>query len=574
MPTRAARRAIHHPVFRVPEPAPEVALPTSPRALRALLRADHATVVADVTAQAEAFVEAEVERRIEAEVARQVAARLAEEVRHLIEVFRLQRHRVFGRSSEANLGQGRLFNEAEQAAAAGATEDTPAPAGASSPATPTPSPSTVSATHHHGGRQALPATLPRVEVKVEVPEADRLCTCGKPMVRIGDTVSERLDIVPMAIRVIRTVRPRYACPEHHQAPIIAPAPLEVLPHSQFGPGFLAILLTVKYADALPLNRFSKVLARHGVSIPRQSLARAVIETAKALQPLHNLARDALLESVVIHMDETPVQVLKEPDKRPGSQGYMWVQRGGPPERPVILYDYDPSRSGDVARRLLAGWQGYLMTDGYQGYAALARQPGIEHLVCMAHTRRKFVEAKRAQPQGKSGRADQALAYFAQLYRVESEVRNADPAQRFQARLTRSRPLLARLRAWLDQALPAVTPRSKLGEALAYLHRYWPQLVRYTERGDLPIDNNPCENAIRPFVVGRKGWMFSDTPAGARASAVIYSLIETAKANGAEPYAWLRHVLTRLPRAQTADQFEALMPWNLHTEDLITALGTG
>ncbi len=267
------------------------------------------------------------------------------------------------------------------------------------------------------------------------------------------------------------------------------------------------------------------------------------------------------------MDETPVQVLKEPDKPPGGPSYMWVQRGGPPKQPVILFDYDPSRSGEVPKRLLEDWHGYLMTDDYSGYNALARTDGIEHLTCMAHARRKFVDAQRAQPQGKSRRADTAIAFFAQLYRIESELKDASDKQRRQARHARSWPVLNELKAWLDQTLPVVTPKSKLGEALAYLHNVWPKLIRYTERGDLPIDNNPCENAIRPFVTGRKAWLFADTPAGAHASAVIYSLVETAKANGQEPYAWLRYVLERLPLATTVADMEALMPWNLHVQDL-------
>lgn len=243
-----------------------------------------------------------------------------------------------------------------------------------------------------------------------------------------------------------------------------------------------------------------------------------------------------------------------------------MARGGPPGKPVVLYDYDPSRAGAVPLRLLEGWTGYLMTDGYEGYNALAQRPGVEHLVCMVHARRKFVEAQRAAPKGK-GRAAAALAFFARLYAVEAEVKAADDATRLAARQARSLPMLAQLRAWLDAILPVVTPKSKLGEALAYLAKYWAKLVRYTERGDLPIDNNAVENAIQPFVVGRKAWLFADTPAGARASAVIYSLIETVKANGLEPYTWLSRVLTHLPLAETVDEIEALMPWNLHAESL-------
>ncbi|MGN8160849.1 IS66 family transposase, partial [Salinisphaera sp. SWV1] len=331
--------------------------------------------------------------------------------------------------------------------------------------------------------------LPRITQVVDVPDEARQCDCGTPMVRIGEEVSEQLDIVPMQVRVIRTVRPRYGCPKGTHAPITAPAVPRVLPRSQFSAGLLAMLLSVKYVDGLPLHRFAKVLGRHGVEVPRQSLARATIQTSRALQPLFNLARDVMLESAVIHMDETRIQVLKEPGRSPTSESYMWVQRGGPPQQPIVLFDYDPSRAGEVPKRLLEGWRGYLMTDDYGGYNAVARREGVAHLTCMAHARRKFVEAKRAQPQHKSGRADQAIALFAKLYRVEREFKHASDAERLGARAEQSQPILDALKAWLDKTRPVVTPQSKLGQALTYLHNVWPKLVRYTERGDLPIDNN-------------------------------------------------------------------------------------
>lgn len=500
-----------------------------------------------------------IQQYIEQTVARQVAAEVARKVVQILEQWRLGRHRMFGPSSEH---QAQLFNEAEYEAGLATDPSEEVGAGmAAAPAVP------AVGTSRRGKRHALPSDLPRVEHVIDVPEADRQCACGEPMIRIGEDVSEQLDIVPMQIRVIRTVRPRYGCAKGEHAPRVAPVVPQVLPRSQFGAGFLATLLTVKYADGLPLNRFAKVLVRHGVSVPRQSLARAVIQTAHALQPLHNLARDTLREGDVLHMDETTVQVLKEVGKPATSTSYMWVQRGGPPGRPVIVFDYAPSRSGHVPLRLLEGWHGYLMTDGYEGYAAVARTEGIKHLACAAHARRKFVEAKRAQPRNKSGRADQALAFFAKLYRIEHEMRDASDEDRWHARQAHSRPVLEEMYQWLTRTLPEVPPKSKLGMALAYLAKIWPKLVRYTERGDLPIDNNPCENAIRPFVVGRKGWLFADTPAGAHASAVIYSLIETAKANGREPHAWLRYALERLPFATNVAGFEALLPWNTHNQDL-------
>lgn len=526
--------------------------------------------VADIEQQVQARIEqrirADMEQRIQSEVDRRVATEVAQEIQRLLEEAKLARQRMFGRSSEAHPGQGELFNEAEQVA------ETEPPEADDSPVVTPDEPTAGSKPRKaRGKRRPLPPELPRVDYVVDVAEAERQCDCGTAKVQIGEEISEQLDIVPMQVRVIRTIRPRYACPKGQTAPVVAPAPPLTLPKSQFSAGFVAMLLTVKYADGLPLTRFTHVLARHSLTVPRQTLARAVIATARVLQPLHNLIRDVLLDARIIHMDETPVQVLKEPDKLPSSQSYMWVQRGGPPDRPVILFDYHPSRAGDVPKELLEGWTGYLMTDGYAGYNAVGDREGVVQLACMAHARRAFVDAQRVQPKGKTGRADEAIALFAQLYALEAELKDAPIEQRYAARQERSVPILTELRQWLDATRPIVTPKSKLGQALAYLDEHWTRLIRYTERGDLPIDNNPAENAIRPFVIGRKAWLFSDTPAGAHASAVIYSLIETVKANGLEPYTWLKRVLTNLPACQTVEEIEALLPWNLHAHDLAMEL---
>lgn len=510
---------------------------------------------------------AQLDARIEQEVARRVATGVAQEMQRLIEESRLARQRMFGRRSEAHPGQGDLFNEAE-AAAPDAALDTHG-AGTAAAASDNNNKTTDEPRKNRGKRRPLPPALPRINYVVDVAEPQ--CDCGTTQVKIGEEVSERLDIIPMQVRVIRTIRPRYACPKGDTAPVVAPAPAQVLPRSQFSAGFLAMLLTVKYVDGLPLNRFAKMLGRHDVTIPRQSLARAVIKTAQALQPLHNLCRDTLLESTVIHMDETPLQVLKEANKPPASKSYMWVQRGGPPGKPAVIYDYNASRSGEVPKTLLEDWLGYLMIDGYPGYNAIGRRQGIELLACMVHARRQFIEAQQAQSKDKGGHADQAIAFFAELYHIEKQLKEASIQQRYEGRQAHSVPVLQRLRAWLDATRPIITPKSRLGGALKYLDDYWPRLIRYTERGDLPIDNNPAENAIRPFAVGRRAWLFADTPAGAHASAVIYSLIETAKANGLEPYAWFKRVLTDLPQAKTFEAMETLLPWNLHAHDLITEL---
>ena len=530
--------------FQVP-PLPSV-LPHDIDALKTLLRAQqnaHTALIETIRQEAHDYVIRMLEQAI------------------------LARQRMFGASSQQMAAQSRLFDEAEVLVQTSTEAQDTAPQEPEQPLTDVQS-AKPDVKPARGKRVALATGLPRVDVVHDVPEALRTCACGTAMVEIGQDISEQLDIVPMQVRVLRHIRKRYGCPTSQHPPITAALPAQPLPKSNASVDFLAMLLAVKFVDGLPLARFENVLARHGAPVPRQTLARWVIGSAGVLQPLHNLMRDVLLDGSLIHMDETVVQVLKEKDKAPTTNSYMWVQTGGPPDKPVVLYDYDPSRSASVPTALLEGFKGYLMTDGYDGYNEVARTDGIERLACWAHVRRRFVEATRVQPKGKRGRADEAVSLIGKLYRIEREHKEATPEVRYLARQSSSAPVLAELRAWMLKQTPMVIPKSALGTALAYMGNLWPQLTRYTERGDLPIDNNRCENAIRPFVIGRKAWLFSDTPAGARSSAVIYSLVQTAKANGLEPYTWLRRVLRDLPAAKSADAVEALLPWNLRVTDLV------
>jgi hypothetical protein len=237
----------------------------------------------------------------------------------------------------------------------------------------------------------------------------------------------------------------------------------------------------------------------------------------------------------------------------------------------LLDHYNPSRSGKVADKLLSDYQGFLMADAYSGYNTLDKYPAITELNCWAHVRNKFVEASHAYPKGKLGLAHEAVNLIAKLYKVEKIHKNSTEAQRLEARQQESIPILDKLRTWLDKHLPRVPKQSALGGALHYMHNHWPNLARYAKTGFLPIDNNRAENAIRPFVIGRKNWLFCATPAGAHASAMIYSMLQTVKLNKLDPFAWLRYVLRKIPTAQTLEDYEALLPWNLTTEQLIGQL---
>ncbi len=385
---------------------------------------------------------------------------------HLEEENALLRQRLFGRKSEQTADpatpQLALFNEAESVVEAtdeNAEEEVVAPA------------------KRRGKRKPLPADLPRIEVIHELPEHELTCVCGCRKHAIGEEVSEQLEIVPMQIGVIKHVRKVYGCRDCEAAPVTADKPAQLIEKSMASPSVLAMLLTTKYVDGLPLHRFEKVLGRHGIDIPRQTLARWVIQCGEHFQPLLNLMRDRLLESRVIHCDETRVQVLKEPDREPSSQSWMWVQTGGPPDRPVILFDYSTSRAQEVPTRLLEGYRGYVMTDDYAGYNALGAQAGVERLGCWAHARRKFVEAQKVQPKGKTGRADIALNLINKLYGIERDLKASSDADRKNGRHEHSLPILAQLKSWIEKTQPQVTAQNALGKAISYLASNWSDTSR-------------------------------------------------------------------------------------------------
>ena len=421
------------------------------------------------------------------------------------------------------------------------------------------------------GRKKLPEALPRVEVVHELPEVERCCPHdGATLAEIGEVISEQLDIVPAKIQVIRHIRKQYACDCGHCIKTAA-LPPQPIPKSLASPGLLAHIAISKYQDALPLYRQETILKRIGVELPRATLANWMIQAGHLVQPIINLLRDRLLGYDILQMDETPVQVLNEPGKQAQSKSYIWLQRGGPPDQPVVLYDYDPGRGAGVPMRLLEGFKGTLQTDGYDGYNAVVSENGLTHLGCMAHARRKFSEAVKAQGKNKKrGKAHRGLALIQKLYRVEKQCRKLTAQERYAQRHRYAQPIIDEIRTWLDDALPQIPPTSAAGKALNYLHNEWDKLIRYLDDGRLEIDNNGAENAIRPFVTGRKNWMFSASVKGVKASANLYSLIETAKANGLEPYAYLRYLFAQLPRAETVEAIEALLPGNLDRDQIEVA----
>lgn len=476
----------------------------------------------------------------------------------LLEQIRLARHQHFGtRSERFSIDQLNVPFDRESAATEPADELRHTDA--------VPAPDNKHRRPRHRRSRRLPAQLPRVEIVHELAETDQFCgACQKPRKVIGQKVREQLDIQPASVRVIRHIQPTWCCSDCDDSPVTAALPRQPIPKSMATAGTLAHITVSKYGDGLPLYRQQRQWKRQGIELQRATLATWMIQCGQLVQPLINLLRERLLSYDIVAMDETVIQVLKELGKTPQSQSYLWVQRGGPPDSPIILFDYDPSRSQSVPLRLLEGYSGYLQVDGYEGYSKVIADNDLTALGCMAHARRKFDEALKAQGKMDPEKQKQTLAavglrQIQALYRIEREIRLLSVDQRYAIRQSRSKPLLQALRLWLDEKIPLVPPKSALGKALNYSDKQWDRLTVYIEDGRLRIDNNLTENAIRPFVVGRKAWLFCDTVAGARASANLYSLIETARANSIEPYAYMKQIYAGLPLAKNVGDIEKLLP---------------
>jgi transposase len=490
---------------------------------------------------------------------------LEDEISILSEQVRFFKARLYARNTEklsaGELRQMFLFDEAEAVVDGIAPEDKESEG------------VTVAAhTRRKSGRKALPESLPRVEVVHDLSEEEKRCECGCIMGRIGEDISEKLDIIPARIQVIRHIRYKYACKgcegveSEGGAVSIAPLPPQLIPQGIATAGLLSYILISKFADALPFYRQEKIFARIGVEIGRATMSNWAIHVARSCEPLLELMWQEIRSGPVINMDETPVQVLKEPGRSNTNKSYMWVFRGGNPDHPLLLYRYDPSRAGRVPEECLGDYTGYIQTDGYKGYNAFGKRDGIVHLGCFAHVRRKFLDAAEAGNKAvkKKGYAYHILTHISKLYAIEKKAdkENLSCEERCLLRQKESMPVLEKIKGLLDEAVKRTPPRGLLGKAVAYALDQWERLVRYIEDGRLRPDNNLAENAIRPFVVGRKNWLFSGSPRGARASAAIYSLIETAKANGLEPYQYLRYIFENIPQAKSTEDLKALLPMNL------------
>jgi transposase len=429
-------------------------------------------------------------------------------------------------------------------------------------------------TRRRGGRRIPPKDLPHVRVEHDLPEEEKRCGCGNPLTRIGEECSFQYDVIPAKFQIIENVKFKYGCtnPQCQHPPKTAQQnPPPPLPRTQASPGLLAWIGTSKFVDGLPLNRITTIAEkRFGVPLTSTTLANWTIKGAEVvLSPLVEAMEKALLGCNYLHIDETTLQVLDEEGRKAQQKSYIWVRVTGGSGLQIVLMHYNPSRAGAVACQLLEGYSGYLQTDGYGGYNLPASRPDIIQLGCWAHVRRKFDAASRAASPGAAHIARQGIKLIRDLYHLDNQAKDKPPDERKAYRQKVVKPHLEKIRDWmLENQARALGRGGLLASAFTYLYNQWEKLTVFLEDPYLELDNNKAERHIRPVAIGRKTWLFAKSEAGARATAIWYSVIETARANGLEPYWYLRKIFEEMPLyLRDGKSVEALLPWNINPEEL-------
>jgi transposase len=499
---------------------------------------------------------------------------LEEEVRWL-------KAQYYGRSTQAtdaaeqNPDQAMLFNEAEVLAAIEAADEAHRER------------TTKIAAHERkrsadAHRKAIPEHFPRIEIEHDLEPDQKMCTkCDvpHPLTRIGQEIRECYRFEPPKISVEQHIRPTYVCEERHDAPITAPAPPVILPKSMASPSLLAHVANSKFKLGLPLYRVCLDLNRYRMDVTPGTLGTWMSAVGgEKVVPVVNLIRDALFTAPFMHIDETPLQILRS-DKATGSDHYIVVRAGGPPGQRIILYDYLASRTTVGLKQFFMGpegpYQGKLVSDGLERYDDIAAELKLLHFGCLTHCRTMFFKARKVSnlPSIRT-LANAALEdYIGPVYRIERQIKElrAEYEQRGESlpletvlklRQEKSKPILEKFKAWIDEILPGTPPNSALGKALGYATRQWPKFIRHLDHPEIPVDNNYTEQQIKHFATGRKAWLFSYDASSAQASANLFSLVMTCRINDIEPYAYLNHLFEHLPSATTVEQIEALLPWNV------------
>lgn len=489
----------------------------------------------------------------------QKIAELTAKLTWLEEQFRLSQQKKFGPSSErTNPDQLSFFNEVESEA---------------DPSVPEPTMETITYRRkkQKGQREAMIESLPIEVIEYRLEETEQNCSCcGGTLHEMSTETRQELKVIPAQVKVVKHVRYVYSCRhcerEEIQTPIVtAPMPHSVYPGSLASSSMLAHIMSQKYVEALPLYRQEQQFARLGVTLSRQTLANwAMYGAEKWLSLLYHRMHEYVRKQDILHADETTLQVLREPERSAETTSYLWLYRTGRESPPIILYEYQKTRGGEHPRHFLSGFNGYLHVDGYAGYHKI---PNVTLVGCWAHARRKFDEALKSLPeeeQKKSVAARVGLDFCNRLFAIERDLKDRTPEERYTARNEHSRPILDDFSAWLRAQRPRVLPKSALGKAILYVLNQWEKLEAFMKDGRLELDNNRAERSIKPFVIGRKNWLFSNTPRGAKASVIIYSIIETAKENKLNPFAYLTYLFDKLPQlADPTDtqELDQLLPWS-------------
>ncbi len=523
-----------------------------------------------LTAEA-ARANAEADRlKVEADALRAETQRLGKEAQQLtvnnkilMEHYLLSRQRQFGTSSEKTpKGQEMLFNEAEACASEvpAVQEDLMS------------SETEVSAHTRRkaiGKREQDVSGLKVREIRHELQGADRLCpVCGEIMHEMSQSIRQELEVIPASLGLVKHICVIYGCRpcEHNEitTPIVtAPRPKSAFPNSLASPSAVAFIMSQKYVECSPLYRLERYFKRLGFDLPRQNQANWVIAGAVWLEFIYKRMHALLLERDIAHADETEVQVLRESGRAAQTNSYMWLYRSGRDGPPICLYEYQRTRAGEHPRRFLAEFKGYLHVDGYVGYIGLT---WLILIGCWAHARRKYTDVIKLLPpelqKNGTSPAHIGLRFCNKLFAIERDLKDATAEERFAGRQARSRKVLDDYRAWLDVMAGQILRVGKLPEAITYSINQWSHLVAFLLDGRLEIDNNRAERAIKPFVMGRKNWLFATSPKGAKSSAIVYSIVETAKENGLNPQVYLKYLFEQLPNIDVTDiaALDLLLPW--------------
>ena len=497
-------------------------------------------------------------------------AQMEQQIEVLMEALRLANHKRFGASSEKSeetlMEQlSFLFNEAEVFAAAEKEEEE----------------ATEVKAHkrrkkHEYTLDNIPEGIPVEQVEHRLEGEDLVCPqCGDTMTEIGKEVVRTLKIIPPQTIVCEDIYYTYACKkcsedadEGCETPIVkTPHEKNIIPGSFATAEAIAHIMTQKFVMGAPIYRQEQELKRQGIPLSRQTMSNWILKASETyLAPVYEQLHKELLARDVLHSDDTTLQVLHEPGKKAQTDSYMWLYRtSGDTDKPIVLYEYQPGRGAKHPKAFLEGYKGYLQTDGYAGYHDLGED--VILVGCWAHARRKFDEAVKSSPKGKTkgSSAYQGFTYCNLLFSIEQEIAGKTAEERYEERLRQAKPVLDAIFAWANSRTAA--PKSPLGRALTYLKNQWPYLTSYLKDGRLELSNNRAERSIKPFVIDRKNFLFANTPKGATGSAVIFSLIQTAIENGLEPYKYLTWLMKKAKDADLSqeDMIQSLLPWNAPSE---------